>query len=128
MRQLGRCLCKILHKVIAGYPKPPPCRPHQAQCSVCVRFDLPNTPIHRHTKPDPNSHQSQGVARLAHVSRARITQIMNLLLLAPSIQEALLFLPLVEQGRDQLKLADLQKVTLEVNWGRQKRIFGRITA
>ena len=53
---------------------------------------------------------------------------MNLLLLAPSIQEALLFLPLVEQGRDQLKLADLQKVTLEVNWGRQKRIFGRITA
>ncbi len=33
------------------------------------------------------------LARLAHVSRARITQIMNLLLLAPDIQEAILFFP-----------------------------------
>ena len=33
------------------------------------------------------------LARLAHVSRARITQIMSLLLLAPDIQEAILFLP-----------------------------------
>jgi len=33
------------------------------------------------------------LVRLAHVSRARITQIMNLLLLAPDIQEAILFLP-----------------------------------
>jgi len=36
---------------------------------------------------------SPALARLAHVSRARITQIMNLLLLAPDIQEAILFLP-----------------------------------
>ena len=32
------------------------------------------------------------LARPVHVSRARITQIMNLLLLAPHIQEAILFL------------------------------------
>ena len=38
------------------------------------------------------------VARLGHVSRARVTQIMNLLNLAPDIQEELLFLPPVEQG------------------------------
>jgi len=30
------------------------------------------------------------VARLGYVTRARLTQIMNLLLLAPDIQEALL--------------------------------------
>jgi hypothetical protein len=30
---------------------------------------------------------------LGHVSRARITQIMNLAVLAPDIQETLLFLP-----------------------------------
>lgn len=60
------------------------------------------------------------LARLAHVSRARITQIMNLLLLAPDIQEAILFLEPVERGRDRLKLADLQKVALEVDWGRQR--------
>ena len=33
------------------------------------------------------------LARLGHVSRPRVTQIMNLLNLAPDIQEALLFLP-----------------------------------
>src|SRR3712207_3152134 len=33
------------------------------------------------------------VARLGHVTRARVTQIMNLLNLAPDIQEAILFLP-----------------------------------
>jgi hypothetical protein len=33
------------------------------------------------------------LARLGQVSRARVTQIMNLLHLAPDIQEAILFLP-----------------------------------
>ena len=62
------------------------------------------------------------LARLGHVTRARVTQIMNLLALAPDIQEALLFLPPVEQGRDRLKLAYFQKVALEVDWGRQREI------
>ncbi|WP_339748247.1 hypothetical protein [uncultured Rubinisphaera sp.] len=39
-------------------------------------------------------------ARLVYVSRARMTQIMNLLNLAPEIQEAILFLLQVEQGGD----------------------------
>jgi hypothetical protein len=47
------------------------------------------------------------LARLGHVTRARLTQIMNLTVLAPDIQEALLFLPLVERGRDPLILLDL---------------------
>ena len=38
------------------------------------------------------------LAELGHVWPARITQLMNLLLLAPEIQERLLFLPLVERG------------------------------
>ncbi|TWT61722.1 hypothetical protein [Rubinisphaera italica] len=38
------------------------------------------------------------LARLGQVSRARMTQIMNLLNLAPEIQETILFLPRVEQG------------------------------
>jgi len=33
------------------------------------------------------------LARLAHVSRARISQILNLLLHAPDVQKAILFLP-----------------------------------
>jgi hypothetical protein len=38
------------------------------------------------------------LARLGHVTRARVTQIMNLLLLAPDVQEEVLFLPRTEGG------------------------------
>jgi hypothetical protein len=43
------------------------------------------------------------LARLGHVTRARVTQIMNLLNLAPDIQEAILFLAPVEAGHDPVK-------------------------
>ena len=36
------------------------------------------------------------VARLGHVSRARVSQIMSLLQLAPDLQEQLLFLPALQ--------------------------------
>jgi hypothetical protein len=57
------------------------------------------------------------LARLGHVSRARITQIMNLAVLAPDIQEALLFLPRTERGRDPLHLRHLQPLTRIADWG-----------
>src|SRR4051812_12047968 len=47
------------------------------------------------------------LACLAHVSRARVTQIANLTLLAPGIQEAILFLPPVIKGRDPLTEREL---------------------
>ncbi|TWU04169.1 hypothetical protein CA54_60510 [Symmachiella macrocystis] len=58
-----------------------------------------------------------------HVSRARVTQIMNLLNLATDIQEALLFLPAVEQGRDAMTERELRAVVAEADWGRQRRIW-----
>ena len=57
------------------------------------------------------------LARLGHVSRARITQIMNLAVLAPDIQETLLFLPRTERGRDPLHLRHLQPLTRIADWG-----------
>lgn len=39
------------------------------------------------------------VDRLGHVTRARLTQIMNLLNLASDIQEGVLFLPRIQEGR-----------------------------
>lgn len=56
---------------------------------------------------------------LAQVTRARITQIMNLNLLAPELQEGLLFRQPVEGGRDAVTLKGLQEVCLEADWGRQ---------
>jgi hypothetical protein len=61
------------------------------------------------------------LARLGHVSRARISQIMNLLHLAPDIQEQLLFLRRPEQGRDPIHLARLQPIAALVDWKRQRR-------
>ena len=63
------------------------------------------------------------LARLGNVTRARMTQIMNLLMLAPEIQEELLFLPRVEQGRDHLILQDLQDVAATSGWRDQKKIW-----
>jgi hypothetical protein len=60
------------------------------------------------------------LARLGGVSRARITQIMNLRLLAPDIQEKLLFHERVHSVKDTVKLRDLQAVALEADWGRQR--------
>ncbi len=50
------------------------------------------------------------LARLGHVTRARITQIMNLRLLAPDIQEELLFMPRIERGRTPVHLRQLQPI------------------
>jgi hypothetical protein len=42
------------------------------------------------------------VAHLGHVSRARLSQILNLLNLDPAIQEAVLFLPRIVAGADRV--------------------------
>jgi hypothetical protein len=63
------------------------------------------------------------LARLGHVSRARVTQIMNLLLLAPDIQEALLFLPRTVQGRDPLHLRQLQPLAAVLDWRQQRLLW-----
>ena len=63
------------------------------------------------------------VAELGHVTRARVSQIMNLLNLAPDIQEALLFLPLTEQGKDAVSERQLRCVAIERDWRRQRRMW-----
>jgi len=61
------------------------------------------------------------LASLGQVTRARICQILNLLYLAPDIQEALLFLPLTQRGRDPLILADLMPIAAAFDWRKQRR-------
>ena len=65
------------------------------------------------------------LARLAHVTRARITQIMNLRLLAPDIQEAVLALPAVEGGRDPIQMRQMQSIALIPDWRKQRREWER---
>ena len=66
------------------------------------------------------------LARLGHVTRARVTQIINLLNLAPDIQQEILFLPEVERGRDPLKERQVRPVAAEVEWREQRRRWARV--
>ena len=66
------------------------------------------------------------LAQLGHVSRARVTQIMNLLHLAPDIQEHILFLPPVTEGRDPVPETKLRKLVKETCWKKQRTMWTRL--
>ncbi len=66
------------------------------------------------------------LARLGHVTRARVTQVMNLTLLAPDLQEQVLFLPHVLSGRSPLTEHDLRPIAAEPDWSVQRRMWKRL--
>ena len=66
------------------------------------------------------------LARLTHVTQPRMTQIMNLLNLAPDIQEEILFLPRVTEGKDLIHERMLRPIAAEVEWGRQRAMWREI--
>jgi len=68
------------------------------------------------------------LARLDYVTRARITQIMNLLNLAPDIQEAILFLPRTVKGRDRLREKEVRPIAAVPHWARQRKMWAKLTA
>ncbi|MBN2130106.1 MAG: hypothetical protein JW741_11445 [Sedimentisphaerales bacterium] len=63
------------------------------------------------------------LARLAHVTQPRMTQIMNLLHLAPNIQEELLHLPPIKQGKDPATERDLRPIARLRDWRRQREAW-----
>jgi hypothetical protein len=63
------------------------------------------------------------LARLGHVTPARVSQIMNMLGLAPDLQEQLLFLPPTERGRDPIILHQLQPIAQVLDWKKQRRLW-----
>lgn len=63
------------------------------------------------------------LARLGHITRARASQIMNLLQLAPDILEAILFLPLVESGRDPIRERQMRQIAAVLDWGKQRVLW-----
>jgi hypothetical protein len=66
------------------------------------------------------------LARLGHVTRARMTQIMNLLNLAPDIQERLLFLPEVEDGKDVVTERSVRGMVKLAPWKKQRTEWVRM--
>ena len=62
------------------------------------------------------------LARLGRVTRARMTQIMKLLDLAPDIQEQILFLPPIKGLNER----NLRPIVSRIDWNEQRRLFQKI--
>ena len=60
------------------------------------------------------------LARLGHVTRARLSQIVGLLCLAPDLQEEILFLPRTVQGRDPIQLRHILPIAMLADWRKQR--------
>jgi hypothetical protein len=111
-------------KVLSNGPRPQrPAEPGRVPrvarlMALAIRFDvlLRDGVIESYTE----------LAALGHVTRARVSQIMNLLNLAPDIQEAILFLPRTERGRDRIHLRQLQPIASTPDWRKQRRMWGEL--
>jgi hypothetical protein len=68
------------------------------------------------------------LARLAMVTRARMTQIMSLLLLAPDIQEEILFLPRSGGGRDPISEKAVRPIASVPDWRKQRVMWRDLKA
>ncbi len=65
-------------------------------------------------------------ARRLSLTRARVTQITNLLLLAPEIQEAILGLSPITNGRGPVTERQLRPIAAEPDWNRQLSMWNCI--
>jgi hypothetical protein len=116
-RRRGRGSRKEMHKGAAVVPERPAGRVPRISrfMALAIRFERL---IHAGEVADYAE-----LARLGHVTRARITQIMNLRLLAPDLQERLLFLPRIEGGRESIHLRQLQSVAALPDWRKQRQTW-----
>jgi hypothetical protein len=70
----------------------------------------------------------RSIAENGHISRARMSQIMRLTELAPSIQEELLFQPKTVAGPNRITEKALRRVAQSIDWDRQKIQFEQLKA
>lgn len=68
------------------------------------------------------------LARLGHVTQPRMSQILALTLLAPDIQEELLFLPRVTTGKSAIHEKMLRPISAEICWARQRELWEKVAA
>jgi len=68
------------------------------------------------------------LARLGHVTQPRMSQILNLTLLAPDIQEELLFLPSMTSGKAAVHEKMLRPIAAETDWAQQKGLWAQAKA
>ncbi|MCC6427952.1 MAG: hypothetical protein IT435_14170 [Phycisphaerales bacterium] len=118
----GKCGSRVMHAGIhAGPPAVPSGRVPRVSrlMALAIRFD----DLVRHGEIADFAE----IAELGHVSRARVSQIVNLLSLAPDIQEAILFLPPVAGDRETLSERELRHITRALDWETQRSLWMSLT-
>jgi hypothetical protein len=66
------------------------------------------------------------LARLAHVTQPRMTQIMNLLYLAPDLQNELMKLTPAAGRHQPVNEKSLRPIVAEIDWGKQREMWDRL--
>ena len=100
-------------------PVPPPSVPRIARLMALA--------LHIEALVQAGTVQSYAAAaRLGHVSRARVSQILNLLHLAPDLQEQLLFVERPAHGREPWPLRHVLTIAAELDWSQQRRRWRKL--
>lgn len=116
----GKRKCAIVGPVLEK-PKPQGRIPRVSRLmALAIRFD-------QLLSDGVVANQSE-LARLAHVTQPRMTQIMNLLNLAPDIQEEVLSLQSVTNGRDPVTERDLRPIVQRRIWRDQRKAWREVRA
>ena len=63
------------------------------------------------------------LATIGNVRQPRISQILSLTMLAPEIQETLLFLPRLSEGKPEISEKSLRKITMLDDWDEQRKVW-----
>ena len=63
------------------------------------------------------------LAEVGHVSRPRLSQILQLAQLAPDLQEQVLFLPPTLEGPDRVFERQVRFIARVIDWDQQKELF-----
>lgn len=105
-----------------GRPKPPPMPENLPKGNVPRVARLLALAHHFETlRRQGVAEDYADLARLGGVTRARMTQIMSLLNLAPDIQEEILYLPLTTRGRDAVSTKKVLPIAQDMEWDRQRK-------
>lgn len=63
------------------------------------------------------------IARTAGITRARVTQILNLTNLAPDIQQSLLDLPPTANPVPAFREREVRQIAIDPNWAKQRKAW-----
>jgi hypothetical protein len=75
---------------------------------------------------DGKAKSRREIAKLAGVTPARVTQLLDLLFLAPDIQEEILFFPRTTKARDRITERDARLVASAVAWPEQRKLWADV--